>query len=120
MNIPTSSQRMNIGDMRRRLGNDEVLIADLLDLFVEDYPAQLGTIEAAIAARRLDAIRRDAHALKGSAGNLSASGVIEAAAALERMAERGDVEDLERQFARLVTEVEELVEELRGTPPARL
>src|SRR5436309_8949019 len=50
--VPTSLERMDIGDLRQRLGNDEVLIADLLRLFLEDYPAQL-------------AIRRSANKLKG-------------------------------------------------------
>ena len=42
MNIPASLERMDIGEMRRRLGHDEELIADLFGLFLEDYPAQIG------------------------------------------------------------------------------
>jgi HPt (histidine-containing phosphotransfer) domain-containing protein len=100
--------------MRRRLGDDEGLIADLLGLFLEDCPAQLAAIESTVSARDLDAVRRNAHALKGSASNLSASGVTEAAATLEDIAERGDVGALDRQFARLAVEVEQLVAELRN------
>jgi HPt (histidine-containing phosphotransfer) domain-containing protein len=120
MNIPTSPERLDIRDMRRRLGNDEALIADLLQLFLEDCPAQLGAIKAAVTARRFEAVRRNAHALKGSAGNLSAFGVIDAAAALEEIAQRSDAAGLDDQFATLVVEVERLVTELRGLSPAGL
>jgi HPt (histidine-containing phosphotransfer) domain-containing protein len=119
MKIPASPERMDIREMRKRLGNDEALIADLLGLFLEDYPAQMAAIEAAVTTRRLDAVRRDAHALKGSAGNLSAFGVIAAAAALEDLAQRGDAAELDPQFAKLVLEVEQLVAELRELPPVR-
>jgi len=120
MNMLPSSHRFDIDAMRRRLGGDDILIAELIGLFVEDYPAQLSAIEASIAARRLDAVRRDAHALKGSASNLSASGVIQAASELERMAERGEAAGLDQQFGKLVIEVEQLADELRAAPPTRL
>ena len=120
MNIPISSPRLDINDMRRRLGDDDALIADLIGLFVEDYPAQLAAIEAAVTTRQLDALRREAHGLKGAASNLSAGGVIEAAAALERMAERGDASQLDQQFRQLTLEVELLVHDVRQAPSAKL
>lgn len=110
---------MDIREMRQRLGDDEALIADLLQLFLEDHPAQLGAIKAAVHARSLDAVRREAHTLKGSASNLSAFGVVDAATALEAIAARGDVADLDRQLAKLVREVEQLTDELGGPPPTR-
>ena len=116
MTIPASLERLDIGDLRERLGNDEALIADLLRLFLEDSPAHMKAIQAAVTSRRCDALRRSAHTLKGSASTLSAFGVAGAAAALEQAAERNDVADLDAQFARLVAEVEQLVAELRGLP----
>ena len=105
--------------MRRRLGNDEALIADLLQLFVEDYPNQLAAVTASVQSRHLDRVRRDAHALKGSAGNLSAFGVIRAAAALEDSAARGDADALDSQLATLADEIKQLAAELSGNAAAR-
>ena len=116
--LPTSLERLDMGELRQRLGNDEALIADVLRLFLEDCPARLGAIESAVAARRLDAVRRGAHTLKGSAGTLSAVGVAEAAATLEDIAARNDVASLDHQCATLAVEVERLVAELRGLSPA--
>ena len=105
---------MDIGELRERLGNDETLVVDVLRLFLEDCPTHLGAIEAAVTARRLDAVRSIAHTLKGSAATLSAFGVAEAAAKLEVIAERQEVATLDSQLATLVDEVERLVAELRG------
>jgi len=114
MNIPSSAVRMDINDMRRRLGDDEALIAVLFRLFLEDYAARLESIKSAVNGRRLDDLRREAHMMKGNASNLSAFGVVEAAAALEDSADRGGGADVDHLFAKLVVEVEQLVTELRG------
>ena len=111
MKIPASSDRLNIADMRKRLGNNDPLIADLLRMFVEAQPAQLASIKAAVDARDPDAVRRSAHSMKGTAANLAAVGVAGAAAALEDAAERGET-TFGPLFAKLQLEVEQLVAEL--------
>jgi hypothetical protein len=45
---------MDIAEMRRRLGHDDGLIADLLQLFLDDNPGQLRAISAAIRDGQLD------------------------------------------------------------------
>jgi HPt (histidine-containing phosphotransfer) domain-containing protein len=119
MKIPTSARHLDIADMRRRLGDDEALIADLLGLFLEDCAARMQAISAAVASGQLDAVRRGAHQLKGSAANLAAGGAVEAAGTLESMAERGEADAIDAQFARLTLEVEQLVAELRDQPAGR-
>src|SRR5262249_54556393 len=116
MNIPASSRRLDIADVRRRLGNNDALIADLLEMFLETLPTQLADVKTALSTRELDAIRRSAHTLKGSAGNLSAIGIVAAARAVEEAAERGNAADLERLCTRLEHEVNVFVDELTGTP----
>jgi HPt (histidine-containing phosphotransfer) domain-containing protein len=74
-----------LADMRRRLGDDE-LVADVISIFLEDYPVRLAEIKAAVDARDGQAIRTAAHALKGAAGSLSATPVAECAHTLELMA----------------------------------
>jgi HPt (histidine-containing phosphotransfer) domain-containing protein len=100
--------------MRRRLGNNDALIVELLDLFLDGYQSQLAAIQSAVAGRNLEGIRRSAHMLKGGASNLSASGVVDAAAALEHAAAQGRTGDLDPHFATLVLEIEQLVAELNG------
>jgi HPt (histidine-containing phosphotransfer) domain-containing protein len=117
MKIPTSSERIDLRDMRRRLGDDDALIADLFEMFLEDTGLRLATIRTAVDERRLDTVRRAAHALKGSAGNVSAFAVVDAAAALEHVAERGEADSLDHRFAKVTREVELLIAELRQTAP---
>ena len=76
---------------------------DVVRLFLEDCPVRLAAIRAAITAGDMEALRTAAHALRGAAGTLSASGLVEAASVLERIgAEKrtdgcgGGVEDIER------------------------
>ena len=105
--------------MRRRLGADDDLIAELLTLFLEDYPATLTALEEAVRTRDAEGTRRGAHSLKGSAGNMSARGVVTAAAALEASAIRADRDAFDPLFAALTAEIEELAAELTGRSAAR-
>jgi len=104
---------MNVEEMRHRLGADEELIADVIRLFLEDYPERRGAIEGAIRSRDFENLRREAHSLKGSSSHLAAHGVMEAAGALEQAAQTEDLAAIESHFARLVTELEGLVIALR-------
>ena len=119
MKIPASPKRIDILDMRRRLGNDDGLIADLLGMFLEDCGHCLTSIESAVKTGDLSTVRRRAHSMKGSAANVSAVRVVDAAAALESSAEHGEVAELDPRLAKLHVELDELVTELGGIPPGR-
>jgi signal transduction histidine kinase/CheY-like chemotaxis protein len=68
-----------------RLGGDEKLFLDVIQLFLDDCPLRLAAIKAAVDDLDAERLRTAAHALKGAAANLSATGLFEAAAVLERM-----------------------------------
>jgi signal transduction histidine kinase/CheY-like chemotaxis protein len=72
-------------ELRARVSGDEQLLSDVVRIFLEDCPARLTAIKAAVERRDADAIRSAAHALKGAAGNLAANGLFEAARVLERL-----------------------------------
>ena len=116
MTIPASATKLDISDMRRRLGNNDALIADLLRMFLDIHPQQMAAVRSAISSGRTDAVRYTAHTLKGCASNLSAAGVVDASASLERAAERGEAGDFERLFDRLQEEMSLLVHELTAQP----
>ena len=62
-----------------------MLAADVIQLFLEDCPARVAAIKAAVDAGDAERIRAAAHALKGAAGSLSATGLFQAAHVLERI-----------------------------------
>ena len=51
---------------------DPELLLDLIEMFLEDAPARIASIESALQSTDFGGIERAAHSLKGSAGNLGA------------------------------------------------
>ncbi len=104
---------LDVDEMCHRLGDDEELIADVIHLFLEDYPGRLEAIESALVERDPHRIRNVAHTLKGSASTLSASAVMAAAGMLEEASGAGTLADVDALFATLVAESERLAKVLR-------
>jgi two-component system, sensor histidine kinase and response regulator len=74
---------------------------------------RLAAIELAVTSRDAIALRSAAHALKGSAGNLSAVGLFEAAGALEKIGAEGQLEGADNAWRHLSLQAASVVEELR-------
>jgi HPt (histidine-containing phosphotransfer) domain-containing protein len=72
-----------------QLGGDEDLVREVIELFVEDCPAQLAAIRTAIEAGDNRQLYVVAHTLKGAAGTLAAHGVADAAQVLETLGREG-------------------------------
>jgi signal transduction histidine kinase/DNA-binding response OmpR family regulator len=96
-----------------RLGGDEALVAEVVQLFLEDCPSHVATIGQAAAARDLARVRSAAHALKGAAGNLSAQHLADAAAALEQLAVDGRLDALEDAAQRVAVRATAAMEAMR-------
>ncbi|MCA9772115.1 MAG: Hpt domain-containing protein [Myxococcales bacterium] len=69
----------------RRVGDDPELLAELVELFLEECPTHLAAVRAAIADSNAEALEHEAHAMKGAAGNVGADGVQAAARRMEVM-----------------------------------
>ncbi|MET0623876.1 MAG: Hpt domain-containing protein [Pyrinomonadaceae bacterium] len=81
------------------------LVVELIDLYAEDTPRRLDAIRSALAARDLAALRRAAHALKGSSASLGARQVMMLCEKLEQSSglQGGEMllTCLEREYARV-------------------
>jgi len=92
--------------------------ARLLVLFAESHNGDIGHFSDRLAANDLSGVEQLAHALKGSAGNLGAMGVYNAAGALQAAIRQGDRRDeIHRRHAILVTELTALIESIRKQLP---
>ena len=105
---------LNRTDMLARLGGDEDLLRELIDVFLDDCPCHLSAIRTAVERKDAHDLRMTARALKGSAAALSAVELFEAATAVDRF-------DLENRFDacapdinRMARETTRLMEALRG------
>jgi HPt (histidine-containing phosphotransfer) domain-containing protein len=95
-------------DFMERTGGGSELLIILVDMFLERYPGQLSEIQKAIAQNDGKKLERLAHGLKGSASNLSAKAVADAAMVLEEIGQKGDVKQAEESYEKLKNQVEKL------------
>lgn len=96
-----------------RLGHDEELVADVIQVFLADCPDRLAAIRMAVEVRDAEQIRTASHALKGAAANISAVGLFEAARILERIGAESRLDAAEAGWRRLSTEASLVVSALR-------
>ncbi|MGB8658405.1 MAG: response regulator [Candidatus Zixiibacteriota bacterium] len=101
---------LDIQDALNRFGGDEGLFKEILGEFLNYLPRQLRTLEEAIEKGDARLVEREAHSLKGAAGNLSAKGIADLALKLELLGRSGDLGGAEEIIGNLNTECKRLEE----------
>lgn len=96
----------------RKLGGDR-LAGRMIALFLETGPERIQAARAGERAGDFDQVRRAAHSLKSSAGNIGATSLQAIADRLEQHAEAGQAEPV----FRLVNELEMAFAEVRERLP---
>jgi len=96
-----------------RLDDDQVLLRELAEIFLDQAASLLGQIQAAVMDADAKGLRQAAHALKGSAGTLGGTAVYASADRLERMGRDGILGDSQAACATLETDLEQFMAELR-------
>jgi CheY-like chemotaxis protein len=104
---------INMADLSNRLMGDMMIVNHILKSFASNLEIQLNDIRSALEAQDLKAISRAAHALKGSAANLSAEPLRAACDALETAAKAQELTTAESRVAA----IEKAAQELRGVLP---
>ena len=104
-------------EVLRRLEGDDQLLREVIDLFIEDSASLIDKLRRAVERKDAAEVCAAAHRLKGSASNLAAGPVTDAARALEVIAERGTLALAEAMPAwqRLKLESDRLAVALRAT-----
>jgi HPt (histidine-containing phosphotransfer) domain-containing protein len=106
--------RWSPGVMVDRLGGDEDLVRQLVSLFLAEYPRMIGAIRDSVAGGSADAIRRAAHAFKGSVANFTDQAPMTTAFELEVMGKENRLDTVAEVLGRLEREIESLAEQLRA------
>jgi CheY-like chemotaxis protein len=73
-------------ELLERVGDDREFLTELVNLFREDGPKQLGKIKTALEKKDAGEVLRGAHSLKGTLANLAARPAAELAADIEQAA----------------------------------
>jgi signal transduction histidine kinase/CheY-like chemotaxis protein len=100
--------------LERFLG-DRSLLQAVAETFIDHLPVLLADVDAAVAARDLQAVQRAAHSLKGSAGNFGYAPAFDAALHLERLGHAGASESVPEASGTVHRTMDELVRLLRET-----
>lgn len=97
-------------ELLERLGGRPETIPRFVGLFCKGVPPQMEGLETSLAADDADGVRRHAHAIKGSAANISALRMHQVAAMIEKAAKEGDLADAPQRLAMLKEEYRMFVE----------
>ncbi len=91
-----------------RVGGDEGLLREIAVLFLDEYPAMMAEIRAALDSGNAVALERAAHSLKGSVGNFGAQAAFHAALRLEAIGRARDLTSAREAFRSLVVAMDSL------------
>ncbi|HMH57450.1 MAG TPA: response regulator, partial [Gemmatimonadales bacterium] len=99
---PSQEPLAVIGDgLVAHMGGDRALLRELAAIFLQDYPARLAAVRAAVGQRDPGALEAAVHALRGAAANFGADEAVAAAVRLETMARERNLGGVEAAFAEL-------------------
>ena len=104
----TSNQPVSLQRIREATMGDEEFMAELIDIYLDDSPAQISALRDAIEGREGEVAASAAHRLKGSSGNLGADSLAALCRRVEESGRENRVEempgllkDIEREFSRV-------------------
>lgn len=95
------------------VGSDVSLLAELVDLFEEYYPAHLASVRKAVENCDATALREAAHQLKGAVSNFYAQSAVDIAQKLENAGRDENLATVEEDLERLESNLESVRRELR-------
>jgi CheY-like chemotaxis protein len=97
-------------ELLERLGGRAEMIPRFVGLFCKGFLTQMEGLVSALAAGDADEVRRHAHAIKGSTGNIAALRMHRTAAMMEKAAKEGDLTEAPQRLATLQEEYREFTE----------
>jgi PAS domain S-box-containing protein len=89
-----------------RVEGDVELLGDLIELFKEDSARHLAAIRDALDGKQADVVRRAAHTLKGTCGNLGAPQAAASALELEKLAAAGNISGAQASLRSLEEQIQ--------------
>jgi HPt (histidine-containing phosphotransfer) domain-containing protein len=100
------------------VGGDPSFLAELVDAFASDGPAQIQAMRDGLAGGDAFTVTRAAHSLKSTSASLGASALADAAGSVEASARGGDLVDLPPSVDALERGLAVALAELRSLLPA--
>lgn len=108
-----ASSSFDIAEARRQVGDDEEILREVIQLFVEEVPKRLADLRLALERRDAELLERSAHTIKGTCLVFGAGPVRLAAERVETMGRKRDFDLAPEAVAALVQESERLAADLK-------
>ncbi|MBI5674765.1 MAG: response regulator [Nitrospirae bacterium] len=99
---------VDIKSAMARFGDDKDFFKEMVHEFLSYVPAQIKAIEEAVASGDADAVQKNAHSIKGAAGNLSSTRVQSLALTIEHKGRDKDISGLTDIIDKLRSEISAL------------
>lgn len=96
-----------------RFGEDEDLVRQIVEAFLFECDQLKGNLQKAVEREDAEAMRRAAHAIKGSFANVAGTLSYSMARYLENLGKQGRTETAKEVYVRLESEIQRLVAEIR-------
>ncbi|HET6218893.1 MAG TPA: response regulator [Acidobacteriaceae bacterium] len=109
----------NMGETLERLGGDEKLLHEVLEIFLDDVPKHMASLRRAIAEGNAADVEGAAHTLKGELGYLGISEVSRKAREMEEFGRKSDLRLAESLYATFESELSEVLISMRRTLGAK-
>jgi HPt (histidine-containing phosphotransfer) domain-containing protein len=90
-----SEEVIDLKEVLDRVQDDKELLAELFDIYQEDFVIKRQSLGDAIAAHDIAKIKEVAHSMKGSSGNISAKPMYAACLKLESVAKEGKTDGMQ-------------------------
>jgi two-component system sensor histidine kinase/response regulator len=111
-NLPGISVKLGLS----RVAGNQKLYIDLLNKFLRDFEDMVTQIQTSLDQKDLPLVQRQAHTLKGVAGNIGAQGVQTAAGSVESAVAKQDLSKIPFLLETLVTELTPVILGLKEAP----
>ncbi|PYU10577.1 MAG: hypothetical protein DMG29_17240 [Acidobacteria bacterium] len=106
--VRESAETLDRATLMERLEGDAGLLAEMVGLFLQDYPRLLAAMREAVARGDAKSLERAAHTLKGAVSNFAAPAATAAALRLELMGRQANLTQAEEALAALEAELDRL------------
>ena len=119
MNYENNNEIFDRAALLDRVGGDEKFFNEIVELFFCEAPELIDSIQKAIEENDRVELHRNAHTLKGSAGNMSAKELQQLALQLEKISKEGDLlyakqllDEIKNRYEKFRQQINSNVEEL--------
>lgn len=104
----TTESPVQLEEALNRVGGDREFFGELLEMFLEEFPAQAKQMREALDSGNAESLSGVAHTLKGAAASLSAVHIREIAARIEGAGRQRQLDSVAEQLDQLDQAVEQL------------